>query len=37
MNQYKKYMERQGVSPSLNARLTELADLIHAEATALKE
>ena len=25
MNQYKKYMDRQGVSPSLHARLTALA------------
>lgn len=26
MNQYKKYMDRQGVSPSLHARLTALAE-----------
>ena len=26
MNQYKKYMDRQGASPSLHARLTALAE-----------
>ena len=26
MNQYKKYMDRQGVSPSLHAQLTALAE-----------